>query len=176
IKLTPDDKVKVLDFGLAKALSPELSGAELEDAPTLTTPATLAGTILGTAAYMAPEQARGKAVDRRADNWAFGAVWYEMLTGARAFAGETTSDVLAGVIRAEPDWARLPDGLPQGQRRLLRRCLQKDPYRRQQSIGDVRLELEEPVEAATPVAAAAAARKGRGAWAAGGLGVVAATF
>ncbi|MGH9394503.1 MAG: serine/threonine-protein kinase, partial [Terriglobales bacterium] len=135
IKITADDQIKVLDFGLAKALDPQSSQADPADSPTLSLAATQAGVILGTAAYMAPEQARGKAVDRRADIWAFGVVWYEMLTGRHAFAGETTSDILAEVLRAQPDLAALPPELPAAQRRLLERCLRKDLRQRQQSIG-----------------------------------------
>ncbi len=155
-KVTADDQVKVLDFGLAKALTPELSAAELADSPTLTTPATLAGSILGTAAYMAPEQARGKAVDRRADIWAFGAVLYEMLTGQRAFHGDNATDVIAAVVRAEPDWSALPPATPAYLRDLVERCLRKDARRRLQSIGDARITLEEKP---SPPAAAAAAQR-----------------
>jgi serine/threonine-protein kinase len=143
VKITPDGQVKVLDFGLAKALVEEgMEGAPL-DSPTLTSPATRVGVLLGTAAYMAPEQARGKRVDRHADIWAFGCVLYEMLTGERSFAGETTSDTLASIIRADPEWKALPPNVPPSIRRLLERCLEKDPKRRLQAIGDARIELEE---------------------------------
>ncbi len=107
VKLTPEGQIKILDFGLAKALEGEASEEELENSPTLSAVATRAGVLLGTAAYMSPEQARGKRVDRRADIWAFGCVLYEMLTGRDAFGGETTSDILACMIRAEPDWSSL---------------------------------------------------------------------
>lgn len=144
IKLTPDDQVKVLDFGLAKALGPELAASGVsDDSPTLTSPATLAGTILGTAAYMSPEQARGKAVDRRADIWAFGAVLYEMLTGQRAFQGDNATDVIAAVVRAEPDWSQLPPAMPRALRELTERCLRKDVRQRLQSMGDARIALND---------------------------------
>jgi len=148
IKITPDGKVKVLDFGLAKAMEgpggPGGSGG-MSMSPTLSVHATYAGIILGTAAYMSPEQARGKPVDRRTDIWAFGCVLYEMLTGKQAFeGGETVSDAVAAILRAEVDWTTLPAGLPQYLRRLLQRCLQKDPQKRLPHIGVVRLELDEP--------------------------------
>src|SRR6202165_1868345 len=134
IKITPQGVVKVLDFGLAKALEPERTGIP-ENSPTLTLRATQVGMILGTAAYMSPEQARGQDADKRSDIWAFGAVLYEMLTGRHAFEGDTISDILAAVLKTEPDWARVP---PQVQR-LLRRCLEKDPKRRLQAIADAKL-------------------------------------
>jgi eukaryotic-like serine/threonine-protein kinase len=143
VKVTPDGAVKVLDFGLAKALEGETTEEELQNSPTLSAAATRAGVLLGTAAYMSPEQARGKRVDRRADIWAFGCVIYEMLTGRDAFSGETTSDILACVIRAEPDWSQLPTATPQAVRHLLRRCLQKDPKQRLRDIGDARIAIEE---------------------------------
>jgi serine/threonine protein kinase len=120
IKVRADGTVKVLDFGLAKALDPPASAAEVTQSPTITSPAqTMRGVILGTAAYMAPEQARGKPVDRRTDIWAFGCVLYEMLTGKRAFPGEDVSDSLAAVIQAEPDWTALPPGTPRAAERVL---------------------------------------------------------
>src|SRR5712691_10609771 len=129
IKVKPDGTVKVLDFGLAKIhAGPALSG---ENSPTLTIGMTQAGMILGTAAYMSPEQARGKEVDKRTDIWAFGAVLYELLAGKRAFAGETVSDTLSAVLAKEPDWAALPAGSPV---QLLSRCLEKDPKRRLRDI------------------------------------------
>ena len=142
VKLTSDGQVKLLDFGLAKALEGEVAEADSQNSPTLTAAATGAGVLLGTAAYMAPEQARGKRVDRRADIWAFGCVLYEMLTGQKAFAGETTSDVLAGVIRAEPDWAAMPASVPRRVAELVRRCLQKDPKQRLRDIGEARIAIE----------------------------------
>jgi serine/threonine protein kinase/Tol biopolymer transport system component len=149
VKLTPDGQVKVLDFGLAKALQGETSEEELQNSPTLSAAATRAGMLLGTAAYMSPEQARGKRVDRRADIWAFGCVLYEMLSGRDAFGGETTSDILACVIRAEPDWARLPQKTPTRIRELLHRCLTKDPKQRLQAIGDARIVIEEAIAGAS---------------------------
>jgi serine/threonine-protein kinase len=164
IKVRPDGTVKVLDFGLAKALARnEESGAIRPDvtaSPTLLSPATMtsAGIILGTAAYMAPEQARGKAVDRRADIWAFGCVLYEMLTGRRTFEGDEVTDTLAGILRGEPAWDALPPTTPPAISRLLRRCLEKDPRQRLQAIGDARIEIAEalsgPPEETTPAAAA----------------------
>lgn len=159
IKLTTDGKVKVLDFGLAKALEGETAQEELQNSPTLTAVATQAGVLLGTAAYMSPEQARGKKVDRRADIWSFGGILYEMLAGQAVFGGETTSDTVASVIRAEPDWSALPASTPPRIRELLRRCLQKDPRQRLQAIGEARIAIEEarsgsPVPDASAVAVA----------------------
>lgn len=154
VKLTTDGQVKVLDFGLAKALEGETTEQELQNSPTLSAVATRMGVLLGTAPYMSPEQARGKRVDRRADIWAFGCVVYEMLTGQCTFTGETTSDALAAVIRAEPDWTAIPAGTPQPIRELLRHCLQKDPKQRLQAIGDARLAIEETLSAAPQEAAA----------------------
>jgi len=153
IKLRPDGTVKVLDFGLAKALSRNdgsgMSRVDVTESPTMLSPATMttAGLILGTAAYMAPEQARGKAVDRRADIWAFGCVLYEMLTGRRTFEGEEVTDTLAGILRGEPSWDALPPTTPRSIRRLVQRCLQKDPRERLQAIGDARLEIAEALAA-----------------------------
>lgn len=129
--VTPVGVVKVLDFGLARVA--EETASDKEDSPTITISPTRAGVILGTAGYMSPEQARGMPVDNRADIWAFGCVLYEMLTGKPAFPGETTTDILAGVIGAEPDLTRVPAKL----RRMLRRCLEKDPRKRLRDIGDV---------------------------------------
>jgi serine/threonine protein kinase/Tol biopolymer transport system component len=151
IKVTPDAKVKVLDFGLAKAMdqgSGSASNQNISDSPTMSRQATEAGVILGTVAYMSPEQARGKPVDRRADIWSFGVVAYEMLTGSRLFTGETVSDTLAAVLRAEPDWGMLPAGTPAGLRRLLIRCLKKDPKARLRDIGEARQQIEELTRAA----------------------------
>jgi tetratricopeptide (TPR) repeat protein len=134
IKLTPEGTVKVLDFGLAKVVTDE--PPDLEQSPTQSMGATREGTILGTAAYMSPEQARGKPVDKRTDIWAFGCVLYEMLTGRAPFAGETLTDTLAAIIEREPDWRALPDATPVGVRRLLRRCLEKDSKQRLRDIGD----------------------------------------
>ncbi len=145
-----DGRVKLLDFGLAKALEPDAASAsssQLSQSPTITGRATAAGVILGTASYMSPEQARGKAVDRRADIWAFGAVLYEMLTGKRLFEGETVSDVLAGVLRQNIDFNALPSETPPAIRRLVRRCLERDPRERIHDAADVRLEIEEALRA-----------------------------
>jgi eukaryotic-like serine/threonine-protein kinase len=149
IKIKPDGTVKVLDFGLAKALSDEGKPADISNSPTLTAAATKAGLILGTAAYMAPEQARGKAVDRRADIWSFGAVAFEMLTGKMAFKGDTVSDTLAAVIRGEPEWTFFPANVPNEIQQLIRRCLNKDPRQRLQSIGEARIAIENVMEGRT---------------------------
>jgi serine/threonine protein kinase len=143
IKLRPDGVVKVLDFGLAKALEPSTpASVDPADLPTGASPSlTVAGLLLGTAAYMSPEQARGRPADTRSDVWAFGAVLFEMLSGEPAFAGDTTADTLPAVLRAEPAWSALPADTPTSLRRLLRRCLQKDPKQRWQHIGDTRIEL-----------------------------------
>jgi len=134
VKVKADGTVKVLDFGLAKAMEPTaLSGGNLANSPTLTGRATQLGMIMGTAAYMAPEQARGSAVDKRVDIWAFGVVLYEMLTGKKPFVGEDVSTILAAVIQAEPRW----DGVPRSMQRLLRKCLEKDPRKRLRDIGDM---------------------------------------
>jgi len=145
IKVTRDGLVKVLDFGLAKAYHGDAGqpGSDPSQSPTMTRHVTEAGVILGTAAYMSPEQARGKAVDKRADIWAFGVVLFEMLAGRRLFAGETVSDTLAAVLTREPDWTLLPSSTPAGVRRLLTRCLERDPKKRLRDIGDARLELED---------------------------------
>jgi eukaryotic-like serine/threonine-protein kinase len=144
IKVRHDGTVKVLDFGLAKAMdSTGMSGANAANSPTLTVPATQLGMIIGTAAYMAPEQARGKAVDKRADIWAFGVVLYEMLTGRRAFDGDEISDVLAAVLRQDIDWTALPAETPESIRRLLRRCLVKDRRPRLADMSAVRIEIDE---------------------------------
>jgi eukaryotic-like serine/threonine-protein kinase len=157
VKVRPDGRVKVLDFGLARAFAadPDSDAApDLSQSPTLPQTGTLAGVLLGTAAYMAPEQARGKAVDRRADVWAFGVVLFEMLSGRRLFEGETVSDVLAGVLKTEPDFTALPAATPPAVRALLRRCLTRDPKKRLRDIGEARVALEE--EAARGPALAAA--------------------
>ena len=161
IKVRGDGTVKVLDFGLAKAMDPAgVSAADVANSPTLTAHATGLGMIIGTAAYMAPEQARGKAVDKRADIWAFGVVLYEMLAGRSAFAGETVTDVIAAVVTRDVDWSTLPAVTPASIRRLLARCLEKDPKRRVRDIGDVRFEIEEAIARGSSDARAADAVSG----------------
>src|SRR5258706_7049882 len=162
IKVRADGVVKVLDFGLAKALDPlsSSSAAALANSPTITSPAamTAAGIILGTAAYMSPEQARGKVVDKRTDLWAFGCVLYEMLAGLRPFGGDDVTDTIAAVVRAEPDWSKLRADTPTAIRRLLRRCLEKDRMRRLPDAADARLEIDEalsPLGGGTDMAHAA---------------------
>jgi serine/threonine protein kinase len=145
IKVRDDGTVKVLDFGLAKLASPDSSGsgAALANSPTLTAQSTQLGTIIGTAAYMSPEQAKGKPVDKRADIWAFGAVLFEMLAGRPLFEGETISEVLASVLKDEPRWGSLPANTPTALRRILSRCLERDPKRRLHDIADVLPDLDE---------------------------------
>jgi eukaryotic-like serine/threonine-protein kinase len=144
VKVTPEGKVKVLDFGLAKAVeTPSVGQPDFSQSPTITAEGTEIGTVLGTAAYMSPEQARGRPVDKRADIWAFGCVLYECLARRRAFAGMTNSDCMAAVLASEPDWKLLPDHTPAGIRALLRRCLEKDPRRRLRDIGDAGIEIAE---------------------------------
>ena len=153
VKLTGDGKVKVLDFGLARSYGAESatgSSADLSQSPTLAHTGTQAGVILGTAAYMSPEQARGHPADGRADVWAFGVVLFEMLTGQRLFEGQTVSDILASVLKSEPDWDALPAGTPPGVRRLLRRCLAKDPESRLHHIADARLEIRDALAGGSP--------------------------
>ena len=148
IKLAKEDAVKILDFGLAKALQSETPDADLSSSPTISRMGTEAGMILGTAAYMSPEQAKGKSADRRADIWAFGCVLFEMLSGTQSFTGETTTDILAAVVRGEPDWTELPEATPDRVRDLLERCLRKDPKQRFQAMGDVRIAVEESMAGA----------------------------
>ncbi len=163
IKVRDDGTVKVLDFGLAKAVEP--AGAALSGmthSPTITSPAmTAAGVLLGTAAYMSPEQARARPVDKRTDIWAFGAVLYEMLTGRRAFAGEDVSEVLASVLAREPEWAALPPGLPASVTAVIKGCLQRDRKQRVRDIGDVALVLNGGFD---PIAASVAATVEQSLW------------
>jgi hypothetical protein len=176
VKLTPDGKVKVLDFGLAKALDAAASSGGARDAstsPTITSLGTVSGVILGTAAYMSPEAARGRTVDKRADIWAFGCILYEMLSGKLAFPGETVSDTMAAVLTREPDGAALPAPTSPRLRELLARCLRKDPKERLRDIGDARLELREATRADRSFEAApAAASKTPLRWTYGALGLV----
>jgi tetratricopeptide (TPR) repeat protein len=142
IKVTPEGKVKVLDLGLAKAMEPPQT-EDLSRSPTMPLEETRPGVILGTVQFMSPEQARGKAVDKRTDIWAFGCVLFEMLSGRHAFSGETVADVLSAIITAEPDWSTLPEGTPPRLRELIGRCLQKDANLRLRDIGDARIELQD---------------------------------
>jgi Tol biopolymer transport system component len=146
VKVTPEGEVKVLDFGLAKALEEEAPIQELDNSPTLTAAATRAGVILGTAAYMSPEQAAGKVADRRSDVWSFGALLLEMLTGRSEFTGETVSHTLAAVLQKEPDWTTLPNDVPPRVVELIQRCLRKQPKSRLQAIGDARVLLDDYLE------------------------------
>lgn len=163
VMVRPDGAVKVLDFGLAKAMADEPGNlTNLANSPTFTSPVamTAMGVILGTAAYMSPEQAKGRAVDQRADIWAFGCVLFEMLAARPAFPGDTVTEVLAKVIERDPDWAALPPATPPAIRRLLRRCLDKKPWHRLAAIADARLELED-IDPVTPAAGSTAGRPTR---------------
>jgi hypothetical protein len=150
INVSADGAVKVLDFGLAKTIATGPGGEPSGNDTTMADERTRAGIIMGTTAYMSPEQARGEAVDGRTDIWAFGCVVYEMMTGRRAFDGRSTTDVLAAVIKSEPDWCALPDDTPDAVTRLLDRCLRKDAQRRLRSIADARLDLEDAKMPALP--------------------------
>ena len=163
VKLRPDGVVKVLDFGLAKALDPASGNGDqdsrLANSPTITSPgATVHGVVLGTAAYMSPEQARGKPVDKRTDVWAFGVVLYEMLTTRRPFHGETVSDSVAAILKTDPDWSALPADTPFLIRRLLRHCLNRDPRERLADMRDARIEINEALTDAPGAAPPAGAR------------------
>ena len=153
VKVTPENNVKLLDFGLAKAFE---AGADVDvsHSPTQMAMVTSAGVILGTAAYMSPEQAKGGIVDRRTDIFAFGCLLYEMLTGQRAFKGDSESEIIAKVIEREPDWKALPPGLHPRIDELLHRCLEKDPKKRRRDIGDVRIEIEQVLSGPAQAAAA----------------------
>ncbi|HET6463313.1 MAG TPA: protein kinase, partial [Candidatus Krumholzibacteria bacterium] len=174
--ITPSGQVKVLDFGLATASGASATGSNpnLSHSPTMTHQATRAGVILGTAAYMSPEQARGRVVDRRTDIWSFGCVLYECLTGKALFQGETVSDLIARILEREPDWSALPAGTPTRVRELLKKCLRKDPKERLRDIGDARLELTDThavIDGTTP-ASTARARSSRLPWIVAAAGVV----
>src|SRR5687768_1990924 len=171
IKVTADDKVKVLDFGLAKTAQADSSNVSLSMSPTMapgaingmTSGATQAGVIMGTAAYMSPEQARGRVVDRRTDIWAFGVVLFRMLTGGTIFEGETVTDTLAKILEREPEWEQLPPDTPRALRQLIQRCLTKNIKNRLQSIGEARILIqqliEKPSQASLPVEAEPAAAR-----------------
>src|SRR5262249_30997541 len=164
VKVRPDGTIKVLDFGLAKLAEPAPAGgthaSPLSLSPTIMSPAMMTGVgvLLGTAAYMSPEQAKGRAADKRGDIWAFGCVLYEMLTGTRAFEGEDVADTLANVLKAQPDWTALPTTTSPAIGRLLRRCLEKDTRERLHDIADARIELndEQDVHTLTPRASSGA--------------------
>src|SRR5262249_44834608 len=161
VKITDDGTVKILDFGLAKAVEEDTNPADVFESPTISIPVTHAGMIVGTAAYMSPEQARGKTLDRRTDIWSFGCVLYESLTGRQAFPGDTATDIVAAILGREPDWNALPSGVPTSIRKLLERCLRKDLKQRLHEIADARIEIEdtlrEPVEHGKPENTARAA-------------------
>ena len=177
VMIRPDGSVKVLDFGLAKGAEAKGNASDLSASPTVSL-GTQAGVILGTAAYMSPEQARGRELDKRTDIWSFGCILYECLTGRQVFREQTVSDTLAAILRGDPDWSILPAETPTKVRDLLKRCLQKDPKRRLHDIADAGIELEEALASPPGPAAAAAAplprlaRSGRiraAAWIAAGL-------
>jgi len=179
IKVTPERQIKVLDFGLAKAIAP----SEFDDQshlPTVTDAGTREGLVIGTAAYMSPEQARGQTMDKRTDIWAFGCVLYEMLTGRRVFVGSTRSDTIAAILQREPDWSALPATVPPDIARLLRRCLEKDLARRHRDIGNTRAELDESVAStvspATPATIGSSRASAWMVWVAATAAVVLATL
>ena len=180
IKVRDDGTVKVLDFGLAKAVAPPGTDASLSHSPTITSPAmTQAGVLLGTAAYMSPEAAKGRMADKRSDVWAFGCVLYEMLSGRQAFDGDDMTEVLGAIVRLEPDWGALPTTVPAGVVTVLKRCLQKDPNLRLRDIADVRFQLEDalasPASSPQPTASALA-RVGSAGWIVAAAATVAAAI
>jgi serine/threonine-protein kinase len=144
VKITPAGRVKILDFGLARAMQAQPESSDLSNSPTIPDDLSIPGVILGTAAYMSPEQAKGRSINKRTDIWAFGCVLFECLTGKRAFQGETVTEIVASILKSEPDWSSLPAELPASIRTLLRRCLQKDQSQRLRDIGDARIEILEP--------------------------------
>ena len=164
VKVTPEGKVKVLDFGLAKAFEGDLANQDMNNSPTLSQAATMQGVILGTAGYMSPEQARGKATDKRTDIWAFGCVLYELLTGKQAFQGETVTDITVKILTGEPEWTGLPPETPTQIRILLKRCLQKEKTLRKQAAGDVRIEIQEALSGPAPAESAEVAGKELHGW------------
>jgi hypothetical protein len=168
VKLTPDGTVKVLDFGLAKAVERSPSDASLSNSPTRAT-VTEAGIVLGTASYMSPEQAKGRALDRRTDIFAFGCVLYEMLTGRMAFYGENAPDILSRVLQRDPDWKLMPAAVPPSIQKLVRICLEKDVKKRRQTAADIRIDIEHAGESESP---AARARGGRLVWASSAVALV----
>jgi len=173
VKVTPEGKVKVLDFGLAKAFAGDASTEDIGNSPTLSQAATMQGVILGTAAYMSPEQARGRAVDKRTDIWAFGCVLYELLTSKPAFHGEDVTEILASVVKSEPDWTALPANISPSIRVLLQRCLRKDRRQRTPDAATIRIEIEDAIAApkdsgATQAATATRAWREGAPWAAAG--------
>ena len=168
VKVTPEGKVKILDFGLAKAFEDEIPAADISQSPTLTEEMTRAGVILGTAAYMSPEQARGKPVDKRTDIFAFGSVLYELLTGKRAFEGETITETIAAVLKSEPDWEKLPSDTPWRIKELLDDCLQKEANDRFSDFSHTRIQIKKALkEPATvsPTGVASAAQPVQQRWA-----------
>jgi len=179
IKVTPEGTVKVLDFGLAKAMSDDTAEGDMSNSPTLSMAATRQGVILGTAAYMAPEQAKGKAVDRRADVWAFGVVLYELLVGKQLFTGDSVAETLASVMKEEPALDKLPSNTPPAIRRLLRRCLDRNLRHRLVHIGEARVLLEDVLSGASategPAPIGRLAFPGRLAWAVAAVAVLALT-
>ena len=177
MKITPQGKVKVLDFGLAKAIAGDPSSPDATQSPTITAAATQAGVVIGTAAYMSPEQARGRVVDKRSDIWSFGVVVYEMLSGRKAFEGETISDTLAAVLRADVDWSALPARTPAPVRRVLRRCLDRDLKTRFHDVADARIAMDETPEPVLRGDVPATSERGHRApwWIAAGLAVAAST-
>src|SRR5512138_997437 len=164
IKITPDGLVKLLDFGIAKVVGGDAPLGELTQAHTATASGTGTGQIIGTAGYMSPEQARGKTVDKRTDIWAFGCVVYEMLSGRMAFEGDTVSDTIAAILDREPDWTTLPADTPRTLKRLIQRCLEKDPKQRLRDIGDARVELEQLIRAPEDDIDPAVAAQQTGTW------------